>query len=69
MNIGSKRPGLSKISVNAKVRAKNATPQKLKELHDYVNEHSPIWDTIENPVRVESKLVDGGQPQQARASS
>ena len=69
MNIGSKRPGLSKISVSARVLAKNATPQKLKELHDYVNEHSPIWDTIANPVRVESKLVDGGQPQQARAIS
>ena len=69
MNIGSTRPGMSKITVNANVRAKNATPQKLKELHDYVNQHSPIWDTIANPVRVESRLVTGGQAQQARSIS
>lgn len=61
MNIGTTRPGLSKISVNANVRAKNASPQKLKELHDYVNQHSPIWDTIANPVRIESRLVSEGQ--------
>ena len=70
MNIGSTRPGLSKISVSANVRAKNATPQKLQELHDYVNQHSPIWDTLSNPVRVESRLVSGQkQQQQPRASS
>lgn len=69
MNIGTKRPGLSKITVNANVRAKNAQPQQLKELHDYVNQHSPIWDTIANPVRIESRLVTGGLSQQARAIS
>jgi uncharacterized OsmC-like protein len=57
MNIGSSRPGLSKISVQARVKA-NAPRAKLQELHDYVNQHSPIWDTIANPVRVESRLVE-----------
>jgi uncharacterized OsmC-like protein len=57
MNIGTKRPGLSKVNVQAKVRAKNAPAAKLQELHDFVNAHSPIWDTIANPVKVESRLV------------
>jgi uncharacterized OsmC-like protein len=56
MNLGSTRPGLSKISVAATVKA-NASPAKIQELHDYVNQHSPIWDTLANPVRVESRLV------------
>lgn len=58
MNIGTTRPGLSKLSVRANVKA-NAPSAKIKELHDYVNAHSPIWDTIANPVRIESRLVDG----------
>lgn len=57
MNIGTVRPGLSKISVKARVKA-DAPPAKIKELHDYVNLHSPIWDTLANPVRVESRLVE-----------
>jgi uncharacterized OsmC-like protein len=57
MNLGTTRPGLSKISVQADIKSK-APRAKLKELHDYVNAHSPIWDTIANPVRVESRLVE-----------
>lgn len=57
MNLGSVRPGLSRISVKAHVKA-NAPPEKIRELHDYVNQHSPIWDTLANPVRVESTLAD-----------
>ena len=57
MNLGTTRPGLSKISVQADIKAK-APRAKLEELHDYVNAHSPIWDTIANPVRVESRLVE-----------
>ena len=57
MNLGNQRPGLSKIAVKAKVKAKNAPREKLEELHDYVNQHSPILDTISNPVRVESRFV------------
>jgi hypothetical protein len=57
MNIGTVRPGLSRISVRAQVRA-NAPPEKIRELHDYVNAHSPIWDTLANPVRIESTLAN-----------
>lgn len=58
MNINGVRPGLSRISVKAHVKASNASPEKIRELHDYVNEHSPIWDTLANPVRVDSTLAD-----------
>lgn len=57
MNIGTTRPGLSRITIEAKIRAKNAAPEKLRELHDFVNKHSPIWDTIANPVHIESRLA------------
>lgn len=57
MNLGTMRPGLTKISVQANVKA-NAPRARLQELHDYVNQHSPIWDTIANPVRIESRLIE-----------
>ena len=56
MNIGDKRPGLSDLNVKAIVKS-DAPPEKLQELHDYVNEHSPIWDTICNPVKIQSEIV------------
>lgn len=57
MNIGKTRPGLSRIEVQAFIKA-NAPRAKLQELHDFVNQHSPIWDTIANPVRVQSRLIE-----------
>jgi uncharacterized OsmC-like protein len=56
MNIGNKRPGLSDLSIKTFVKS-SAPAEKLQELHDYVNEHSPIWDTICNPVKIESKMI------------
>jgi uncharacterized OsmC-like protein len=58
MNIGNKRPGLSDLNIKAIVKS-NAPAEKLQELHDYVNEHSPIWDTICNPVKIQSQIVTG----------
>ena len=55
MAIGDKRPGLTDISIKALVKSK-APAAKLTELHDYVNKHSPIWDTISNPVKVTSQI-------------
>ncbi len=55
MNLGNVRPGLSSITV--KTHIKSAAPEeKIKELHDYVNSHSPIWDSIQNPVRIQAEL-------------
>ena len=58
MNIGDKRPGLSDFHIKTIVKS-SAPKEKLQELHDYVNEHSPIWDTICNPVKIESEIVAG----------
>ena len=57
MDIGDSRPGLTDISVKTHIKS-NAPDAKLQELHDYVNQHSPIWDTIKNPVKVTSELSD-----------
>ncbi len=56
MNIGNSRPGLRNISVKTHIKS-NASEAKLQELHDYVNNHSPIWDTISSPINVKSELV------------
>lgn len=58
MNIGDKRPGLSDLKIKAFIKS-NASADKLQELHDYVNSHSPIMDTICNPVKIESQVVTG----------
>ena len=57
MNLGKMRPGLSKVSVKAAVKA-NATRTQIQELHDFVNAHSPIWDTLANPVKIDSVLIE-----------
>jgi len=56
MNIGDERPGLSHLTVKTIIKS-GAPAEKLQELHDYVNSHSPIWDTICNPVKIESQIV------------
>ena len=56
MNIGDARPGLSDISVTAHIKSKSS-PDQIQALHDYVNEHSPIWDTLARPISVSSKLA------------
>ena len=58
MNIGDARPGLSDLSIKTHIKS-GASKEQLKELHDYVNEHSPIWDTICNPVKISSQISIG----------
>ena len=55
MDIGDNRPSLTDISVKTHIKS-SASEEKIKQLHDYVNEHSPIWDTLSNPVKVSSEL-------------
>ena len=56
MNVGDARPGLSDLNIKTHIKS-SAPAEKLQELHDYVNEHSPIWDTICNPVQVTSEIA------------
>jgi len=57
MNLRNQAPGLTGVSVKANLKSSNATPEQLQGLHDFVNSHSPIWDTIANPVNVTSQLA------------
>ena len=56
MNIGDKRPGLSDFNIQTHIKS-SAPREKLEELHNYVNEHSPIWDTLCNPVKITSEII------------
>lgn len=56
MNIRNQRAGLSDLSIKAFVKS-DAPKDKLEELHSYTNEHSPIWDTICNPVSITSEII------------
>ncbi len=56
MAIGQERPGLTDVRVKALVKS-SAPKEKLQELHEFVNAHSPIWDSISRPVRVTSQLA------------
>ena len=56
MNIGDRRPGLGNLNIKTIIKS-DAPQEKLDELHDYVNEHSPIMDTICNPVSITSEMV------------
>lgn len=56
MNIRDAKPGLESIAVQVNVTT-DAPPEAIAELHEYVNAHSPIWDTLASPVRVSSNLV------------
>jgi uncharacterized OsmC-like protein len=55
MNIRDARPGLESITVNVNVQT-SAPAQAVEELHAFVSDHSPIWDTICNPVNITSRL-------------
>jgi uncharacterized OsmC-like protein len=50
------RPGFSAIRARAWVRSPNATPEQLDELCQYVQNTSPVRDSLANPVPVETTL-------------
>ena len=55
MNIRDTRPGLESIAVNVNVQT-SAPAEAVEELHAFVEDHSPIWDTICNPVSITSRV-------------
>ena len=55
MNIREAAPGLESVNVRVDVQT-SASPEAIRELHDYVNAHSPIWDSLRRPVSVTSEL-------------
>jgi hypothetical protein len=56
MDIVDRRPGLKDITVKTHIKS-SAPAAKSQERHDYVNKHSPIWDTNSIAVEVKSELA------------
>ena len=56
MNIREAKPGLESIAVQVTVSTE-APAEAVAELHEYVNTHSPVWDTLSSPVQLSSELI------------
>ncbi len=50
------RPGFTEIRAKARARARNATPEQLEQLCQYVQDTSPVRDIIANPVPVKTTI-------------
>lgn len=50
------RAGFTEVRVKGRVRARNATPEQLEELCNYVQATSPVGDVLQNPVPVKVSL-------------
>lgn len=50
------RPGFTEIRVKGRARAKNASPEDLEKLCQYVQDTSPVKDILVNPVPVKTSL-------------
>lgn len=50
------RPGFTEIRVKGRARAKNASPEELEKLCQYVQDTSPVKDILANPVPVKTSL-------------
>lgn len=49
-------PGYKKIKVKVNLRSPNATPEQLRELHQYVLKTSPVGNTLRRSVAIEADL-------------
>lgn len=56
LGLDGPRPGFTEIRVTGKVSSPNATDQQLKELCQYVQDTSPVRDTLAQPVPVKTSL-------------
>lgn len=56
LGLDGARPGLSKIRATGRVSSPNATAEQLEELCRYVQETSPVRDSLANAVPVETTL-------------
>lgn len=56
LGLDGSRPGFTKIRAKGIVSSPNATAEQLAELCQYVQDTSPVRDTLANPVPVETTL-------------
>lgn len=59
MNIREAAPEVESITVSVHVKT-SAPAEAVQQLHDYVNAHSPVWQTLARPVRVASSVRVSG---------
>jgi len=50
------RPGFSAIRAHARVSSPNATPEQLQALCRYVQDTSPVRDSLANPIPIKTTL-------------
>jgi uncharacterized OsmC-like protein len=50
------RPGFTGIRVRGVVSSPNATPEQLQDLCQYVQDTSPVRDSLANPIKVDTTL-------------
>ncbi|MCZ2839762.1 OsmC family protein [Modestobacter sp. VKM Ac-2985] len=56
LGLDGPRPGLTVIRAHGRVSSPNATPEQLEELCRYVQDTSPVRDSLANAVPVETTL-------------
>ncbi|MDX1621907.1 MAG: OsmC family protein [Nitriliruptorales bacterium] len=56
LGLDGPRPGFTGIRVKSRISSPNATEEQLTELCQYVQETSPVRDTLANPVPVTTSL-------------
>lgn len=56
LGLDGARPGFTAIRATGRVSSPNATPAQLTELCQYVQDTSPVHDSLANQVPVETKL-------------
>jgi uncharacterized OsmC-like protein len=56
LGLDGRRPGFAEIRATGRVSSPNATPEQLSELCQYVQDTSPVRDTLANAVPVTTTL-------------
>lgn len=56
LGLDGPRPGFTRIRAKGIVSSPNATPEQLEELCRYVQDTSPVRDSLANPIPVETTL-------------
>lgn len=57
---GGQRPGFTEIRAHARVKARGASDAELKDLCQYVQDTSPVRDTLVNGVAVKTTIETAG---------
>lgn len=51
-------PGYTDVRAKVTIKAKDATPEQIQDLHDRVIRTSPVGSILQRPIRVSTELAD-----------